>query len=127
MSRAAKSILVFGIYMAGEGAGLLLAPAVMTRLFGLPPPLDVWVRAAGVALMVLGFYYVQAARFELRPFFGWTVPTRIFQFLAISGLVVAGLGAPPLIAASAVELAAGVWTFIALRADARAPARAGAA
>ncbi|HEX9959681.1 MAG TPA: hypothetical protein VGB00_01950 [Pyrinomonadaceae bacterium] len=36
MSRAAKSLFVFGIYLCGSGLGLLLVPNLILRLFGAP-------------------------------------------------------------------------------------------
>lgn len=119
MSRAALSMLVFGIYMALEGAALLVAPQVLTGMFGLPAPADVWARIVGIALLVFALYYVMTARAEVTPFFRFTVVGRTFQFLLFVGLVALGGFPAILLGASAVELASGLWTWWALRADAR--------
>ncbi len=117
--RAATSVLVFGLYMLGQGAALLVAPNVLLGLLGFAPALDVWARVTGIALMVLGLYYVAASRGEWTPFFRLTVVGRTFQFVAFGGLVLAGLAPLGLLATSGLELCSGVWTFLALRRDAR--------
>ena len=115
MSRAAFSVLVFGLYMLGQGTLLLLFPDFLLGLLGLPLAQDVWPRAAGLALLALAFYYVQSARAEYRPFFGWTVQFRSFQFVVFVVLVALGLGKPILLLTAGVELLAGVWTWLELR------------
>jgi hypothetical protein len=115
MSRAAFSVWVFGLYLAGQGALLLVSPDFLLGLLGLPLSQDVWPRAVGVALLALAFYYVQSARAESRPFFGWTVQFRGFQFVVFVVLVALGLGEPILLLTSGVELLAGVWTWLELR------------
>ncbi|MCA2978114.1 MAG: hypothetical protein INH41_25420 [Myxococcaceae bacterium] len=118
---AARSVLVFGVYMLGQGAVLMLQPAWLLAPFGLPVPGDAWVRVVGWTLAVLGLYYVQAARAGRADFFRLSAFVRLAQFGFFGALVATGLGQPVLLAFSAVEAASGVWTLLALRA-----ARAGA-
>jgi len=117
MSKAAKSILVFAVYLVGMGAGLVAAPNLVLGPLGFPPVTDVWSRVAGGLALVLAFYYAQAARAELRPFMRWTVYTRVAVFVFFTGLVIAGQAGPTLIALGAVDLAAAGWTAWALRQD----------
>jgi hypothetical protein len=115
MSRAAVSVLVFGLYMLGQGALLLVAPNLLLTLLGFAPALDVWPRVAGIALMVLGLYYLAAARGEWAPFFRVTVAGRTFQLLAFIGLVGAGLVSPRILGTAGLEFVSGLWTLFALR------------
>jgi hypothetical protein len=115
MSATAKSVLVFGIYLVGMGAGLLLQPNALLGPLGFPPTSEVWSRVVGLLALLLAFYYVQAARADLRPFFQWTVYTRVVIFLAFAALVAAGLAAPSLALLGAVDLAGAAWTAWALR------------
>ena len=123
MSRAAWSILIFGGYMAIEGLGLMLVPTFFTGLLGAPPPMDFWVRLLGIAFLVFALYYVLAARAELTAFFRFTVIGRAMQFVCVLGLMAAGIVGLPVLLGSVVELAAGIWTFLALRSDGRAAGR----
>jgi hypothetical protein len=115
VTAAARSVLVFGVYMLGQGALLLFAPNVLLTLLGFAPSIDVWPRAAGIAVLVLGLYYVAASRGEWTPFFRLTVVGRTFQLVAFVGLVLAGLGPPRLLGTAGLEFASGVWTWLALR------------
>src|SRR5918999_4882298 len=92
MSRAAKSLFVFGIYLCGLGLILLLVPNLILQLFGVPPTNEVWIRVIGMLVLCLSFYYVQAARSELTSFIRWTVWARaavIVYFVALVLLVAA--------------------------------------
>jgi hypothetical protein len=115
MSPAVISVFIFGLYMAGEAAILLIAPNVLFTLFGLPLTQEVWARVVGVALAVFAYYYIQAARQEMKPFFVITTHGRALQFVLFVGLVVAGIGQPMLMLFAGIELASGIWTWFALR------------
>jgi hypothetical protein len=123
MSTAAKSLLVFAVYLIGMGLGLVIAPNLVLGSLGFPPVTDVWSRVVGVLALLLAFYYAQAARAEFRPFMRWTVYARIATFVFFLGFVVAGLAGPMLIALGALDLAAALWTARALTHDPR-PAHA---
>ena len=121
-SAAARSVLAFGVYMLSQGAVLMLAPALLLGPFGIPGAESPWVRVVGWALIALGTYYVLAARRGWVEMFRVTVIVRLAQLLFFIALC-AATGAPwVLVAFSSVEAAAGVWTALALRADARSAA-----
>ena len=115
MSRAARTILVFGIYCITVGAVLILIPNTFTAVLSLEPTRDPYIRALGVVVMTLGFYYIAAARAEAVVFFRWTTWGRPFVLAAFIGLVVAGVAPPILILFGVVDAAAAVWTYLALR------------
>ncbi len=115
MSRAATSIRVFGIYLIFLGAAVIAAPNLVLALFGLPPTSEVWLRVVGLLAAILGFYYVQAARHDLVPFYRASVPARVAAFLGFVAFVLFGLVKAPLILFGAVDLLGAGWTFFALR------------
>jgi hypothetical protein len=55
-SRAAQSVLIFGVYMILilQGATLMLTPNLLLGILGLPLETCVWPRAVGWALIALG-------------------------------------------------------------------------
>lgn len=115
MTRAAKSLFVFGIYLCGLGLVLLLVPNLILRLFGVPPTNEVWIRINGMFVLCLSFYYVQTARHELTSFIRWTVWTRaavIFYFAAFVLLVSAPKA---LLLFGLIDLLSAVWTWLALK------------
>lgn len=115
MTGSARSVFIFGLYMLGEGALMMLKPDWLLTPFGLPVPTDAWIRVVGWCLAVLGTYYVHAARTERTDFFRISSFVRLAQFGFFGVLVATGLGQPVLLAFSAVEAASGVWTLVALR------------
>ncbi len=117
MSRAAKSLFVFGIYVGGLGLGLLLVPNLLLQFFGVPQTSEVWIRINGMFLLCLSFYYIQAARNELTNFIRWTVFARaavIFYFAAFVFLVSAPKA---LLLFGLIDLLAAIWTWLALKKD----------
>jgi len=115
MSKGAKSLFVFGIYMVVLGITLLVVPNVLLTLFGLPATTEVWIRVVGMLVCLLAVYYIQAARNELTAFFRWTVYTRGSVIVFFIVFVVLGLVKPALILFGGVDLLGAIWTGLALR------------
>jgi hypothetical protein len=115
VSRAARTILAFGVYCLAVAAVLIVAPNALLGLLKLEPTHEVYIRVLGVVVMTLGFYYIAAARAEVVAFFRWTVWGRPFVLAAFIALVVAGVAPPILILFGAVDAGAAIWTAMALR------------
>src|SRR5439155_10870141 len=94
------------------------APNVLLGSVGLHAG-EVWIRVVGVLAAAIGYYYVRAARIELRAFFAWSVHARMGVPVLFLAFVAAGLVGPALLIFAAIDLAAALWTWSALRADAR--------
>jgi hypothetical protein len=116
MNAPAKTVFVFGLYLVVVGLGLLIAPNATLRPLGFPPSAEVWPRIVGVLTLCLAAYYLAAARAGLTLFFRWTVAVRIGVFVVCGALVLLGVAPPPLALLGAVDLAAAIWTALALRA-----------
>lgn len=115
MSRAAVSILVFGIYLVFLGITLIVVPNVLLSLFGIPATNEVWIRVAGVVVMILGYYYSMAARRDLTDFFKWTVYGRAPVIVFFTIFVLLDFVSPVLILFGAFDLLGAIWTGLALR------------
>lgn len=115
MSRAARSVLVFGLYLVAVGIALIVAPNPLLVLLRFPPSAEIWPRVVGVLALVLAHYYIQAARHEVVAFFRWTVSARILVFVIFSVFVLLGMAPVPLAFLGTVDLAAALWTALALR------------
>jgi len=125
MSRAARSILVFGVYIVILGLLLVALPNVVLGQFGFPDAREPWIRVLGVVVVVLGLYYVQAARQEVVAFFRWTIWGRTGILAGFVMLVLAGLAKPALILFGAVDAAGAAWTALELRSSRAANERSG--
>jgi hypothetical protein len=115
MSGATTSIRAFGVYLVILGAALIVAPNAVLAPFGVPPTSEVWVRVVGVLAVALGFYYGQAARSELVPFYRATIVVRAFVFVSFGAFVLLGFAPPSLALFGSVDLAGAIWTAAALR------------
>ena len=115
MSKLAKSVYFFGLYLVGLGAILLVVPNILLSVFGLPTTGEVWIRVVGMILLLLGVYYVVLARGESTVFFRLTVYLRGSVIVFFTAFVLLGIASPPLILFGAVDLLGAVWTGLALR------------
>lgn len=119
MSSSARSIQVFGVYIVALGFVLLLVPNLLLLLSGFPLTQEPWIRVLGVVVVALGYYYLVAASSKATAFFAATVRGRIWIFLAFIALVVLGFARPMLIMFGLVDFAGAIWTWMALRSEAR--------
>jgi len=115
MTQAAKSILIFGIYVILLGIILVVAPNVLLGVFGVAPTTEVWIRVLGVVVGILGFFYIQAARNGLTPFFRATIYARTVVLISLIVVAVLGLMKPILVLFGVIDFLGGVWTGMALR------------
>ena len=115
MSKAATSVLVFGVYLIVLGLVFLLAPNLPLGLLGFPATTEPWIRVMAVLLLILAYYYIQAARKEMTGFFLLTVHGRASVIVFFVALVAFGLAQPTLIMFGVVDLLAAIWTAWALR------------
>jgi hypothetical protein len=90
VTKACRSLFLFGIYTVLNGIGLLLIPNVFLSLFGLPPANEIWVRVAGWLICVLSFYYTVSGRQDNTPFINLTVYGRASVFVFYVAIVLLG-------------------------------------
>ena len=119
MSRAALSILIFGIYLIFMGITFLFYPEILFTILDYPTDPDIASRVLGMVLFVLAYYYIRAALDEegMVKFFMWTVHTRALVIVLFIVFVVMDLVSALMIVFGVIDLAAAIWTFWALRKD----------
>jgi len=125
VSRAAASILAFGAYLALLGVGLLASPNLMLALFGQPPTAEPWLRVLGLVSLVLGLYYISAARGEVTPFFRSTIWGRGIGAVVLAALVVAKTAPAFVLLMAVLDGLGALWTWRALGAPPVGGPRAG--
>ena len=118
MSGPARSLLVFGIYVAALGVLLLLFPNLLLRTFGLPPTNEIWIRINGMFVICFAYYYIQTARHGLTDFIRWTVWGRAAVIIYFVAFVLLAGAPKPLLLFGVVDLVSATWTFMALQTDA---------
>ncbi len=117
MTRAAKSLFVFGIYLCGLGLVLLLVPNLILRVFGVPSTNEVWIRVNGMFVLCLSFYYIQAARNKLTIFIRWTIWARVAVIFYFAAFVLLLSAPKALLLFGAIDLLSAIWTWFALKRD----------
>ena len=115
MSAAARSILVYSIYVLGLGATLLLIPNVPLSIVGLPTTTEVWIHVAGMTVIFLGIIYFLAARNESRTTFVASVPIRFSVPVFFAVFAATGLTAWNILLLTPLDLVFAAWTWYALR------------
>lgn len=119
MTRSAQSIFYFGFYVALLGILLIFFPNALLGLVNVPPTDEVWIRLAGMLLLFMGFFYAQAGRHNLVPFFKWTLVTRGIAFFFVLGFWLSGFVSWVILAFWLADFAGWLWTWFALRAERR--------
>ena len=115
MSNAAKSLFVFGIYLFFLGMVLIFVPNLLLGIFGFAETTEIWIRVIGVLVTILGIYYYLAAKAELTDLFRWSVPARGSVIFIFAAFVILGLAPPVLLIFGVIDLAAAIWTALALK------------
>ena len=115
MSRAARSLFVFGIYVVLMGAGFLAAPELLTGMLKLPPATAGWARLVGLLALVIGSYDIVGARAESVAYMKASVYVRIGFAIGTAFLVAFGQMPGTLLLLGASDIAGALWTAFALR------------
>ncbi|MBI3243614.1 MAG: hypothetical protein HYZ49_15125 [Chloroflexi bacterium] len=115
MSNPARSITVFGIYLAIAGLSFFLVPNMVLLPLGFPTTTEVWIRLTGLLTAILGMYFLYSVRYDDRHFFRATIFARLIFFTGVTTIVILRLGSPLLIVFGLVDLAGAGWTWFALR------------
>lgn len=117
MSKSARSVYVFSIYLFVLGLILEIIPNILLSLFFIPETSEVWIRVVGMLVLILGFYYFQASRNELSSFFQATVYGRSSVLVFFIVFVLLNFAPPTLILFGVVDAAGALWTGLCLRAE----------
>ena len=117
MSRTAKSIFVFGIYVILLGLTLVFIPNTLLKTFKVAETNEVWIRILGMVLLFLGYLYMRASMTgeEMRKFFTWTVHTRSTVIVFLTAFVLLDMVEPVIILFGVIDLAGAAWTALTLR------------
>lgn len=115
MSKAARSLFVFGLYLVVLGLLLLIAPNPLITFFGLPAVTDVWIRVAGMLILLLAYYNIQASIQENEGYFRMTIGARMSVIVFFAVFVLLDFVKPILLLFGVVDFLAALWTMLTLR------------
>lgn len=108
------SVWCWGVYLLITGLALLVFPLFLLGLMNFTPSADVWVRMTGLLSVVLGFYYIQVARYQITIFFRWKITGHLIGVALMLSFYFMQWAPSALLMTAATDLIAATWTFIAL-------------
>ncbi len=115
MSKSAKSVLIYGIYLAINGLMLLLTPNVLTSSLSIEPTNEVWIRLSGILLMAIAVYYILAAKYEIIVIMKATAFIRFSIIFFFTAFALLDLVSPNIIIISVIDFLGGFWTYVMLK------------
>ena len=119
MTRAALSVYMYGLYLAGSVAvPFLLFPHFTLDLFGLSAGDDMWIRFVGVMAGIMGGFYIAGVLTRTQQLYGWTVPARYATAAFMTVMVLMGKTGMALLIFAALDALTASITWVAIRADA---------
>jgi len=117
VSRSARTLYVFALYLGVVSLTLLFAPNVLLSTMGMATTTEVWIRVVGMLTAFLALYYYVAARVEAPPAMMWaTVLARLTVPVFFLAFILEGWVEWPLILFGVVDAIAAMWTWSALAA-----------
>lgn len=119
MSKAAKSVFYYGIFLAINGLMLLIIPNVLIGSLGIEPTTEVWIRLSGLLLMAISVYYFLSAKYEIAVILKATAFIRFTIIFFFTAFVLFNLVSPNIIILSVIDLSGGIWTYLLLKKEIR--------
>lgn len=85
MSPLARVVFICGLYVVVAGLAMMLVLGEVLEVLGVVITGEPWVHLAGYLAVMIGVYFLVAARVDAETFFGVAVPLRL-----VSGVVLVG-------------------------------------
>lgn len=114
MNPTILSIYVFGVYLIFVGAGFLFVPNMVLPIFKFPKTDEPWIRVMAILVLIIAYFYMVAAYYNLHPIFWVTVFGRFFVFISFLILVMLKKSKPMLLMFGLVDALGALWTFLTL-------------
>jgi hypothetical protein len=108
-------LFAFGVYVVVVGIAFVVAPEMLMSLLRLPPATTGWARVVGLLALVIGTYDIIGARAECLPYIRASVYVRCCFAAGTAALVVFGQMPATVLLLGFTDLAAAMWTALALR------------
>ena len=99
------------------GAGMVLIPNILLKLFGFAETNEIWIRMLGLFTFTTGIYYYYSSAHQQTAFFKATIIGRIFFFLMTVVFVFAFKQPATLALIGSVDLIGALWTYFTLKKD----------
>ncbi len=115
MTKSARSLFYFGVYVLLTGIILCLLPEKFISLLKLPAIPVPWARLMGLLVIIIGCYDLLSARNNVKPLIVASVYLRILFFAGVMLLFATGEMPKEILPLGIIDLAGALWTAFALR------------
>lgn len=119
MTKSAKSLFYFGIYVLLTGITLCIIPGKFISLFNLPEIPVPWARFIGLLAIVIGCYDLLSGYNSVKPLIKASVYVRVLFFTGVLLLFVSGQMPKEILPIGIIDLLGALWTAIAFNAEAK--------
>jgi len=110
-------MMVYGVYLGLLGVTFLVWPNPVITFLGFAPVTDIWIHILGLVLLILSGYFYLAIREGAVNVYRWSSYGRFPVFFVFLVFVLLEMAPPVLLLFGLVDLAAALWTGLALRAE----------
>ena len=114
MNPAARTVFYFGLYLYLVGLTLITVPNVLMNMLQMPETNEVWIRVVGVLVICIAFYYHLSASANILSFCTYTIPARMFVFVAFIAFALLKYVSPAIIGFGVIDLLGAIWTWSSL-------------
>jgi hypothetical protein len=117
MKKTELSIKSWSIYLFVLGLSMVILPAVTVSWFGYSAEGELWIRVVGILSVVLAMYYMLMVRYHVFEMYKWKIAGHLFGITCMTAFLVLGAADNRIVGTITMEVLAGAWTAIALKAD----------
>ncbi len=119
MTKSAKSVFYFGVYVLLTGMLVYIIPEQFISLLKLPDIPLPWAKFIGLLTIIIGSYDIICGRNNVVPLIRASVYLRLFFFTGVLLLFITGQMPKEILPLAIIDLAGAVWTMLALNAESK--------
>ncbi len=117
MTKSAKSLFYFGIYVLVTGVTLCFIPDKFISILKLPEIPISWARFIGFLTIIIGSYDILSGRNNVKPLIKASIYLRLFFFLGVLFLFFSGQMTKEILPIGVIDLIGAIWTALAINTE----------
>jgi hypothetical protein len=119
MTRSAKSLFYFGIYVLLTGVTICIIPAKFISILKLPEIPIPWARLIGLLAIIIGSYDLLSAQNNIKPLIKASIYLRLFFFAGVLVLFISGEMPKEILPLGIIDLLGAIWTIFAINLESK--------
>ena len=119
MTKSAKSLFYFGMYVLLTGITICLVPDKFISILKLPDIPMPWARLIGLLVIIIGCYDILNGKNNVKPLIKVSIYLRIFFFIGILLLFTTGQMPKEILPIGVIDLLGAIWTFLSINSESK--------